>query len=214
MPGIKPDVIEAEVLSEVPLEQDLEFSSGGRGAVKKPVGTRKKDFSKFTERNRALCVHARMIGMPKTSVAKFAKIHVNTLTNWLERGGRAAEMRDNGDILDPVDEDFADFYESYHQAGSAPEAVLLQAAMDHGRRDGTVAMALLKMINPEEYNTSKSKVEVEHGGTITIQPKVDQLKQLPAEKLRRMLTVIDDEERALPETTCENYGKSSSSVSS
>jgi hypothetical protein len=77
----------------------------------------------------------------------------------------------------------------------------MQSAMDHGRRDGNVALATLKVMNPSEYNKgTKATVEVEHGGSIEFRPAVDQAKRLSPSELRKALKVVEDQ-KALPEKT-------------
>lgn len=198
--GHQPEVIEAEVVDDgLDLEPDVEFINPKRGSSKLPMGKRKKDFSKFNQRTREACLSCAARGMADSRVAGLAGISPETLKRWLNRGQRMDQLREDGEDLLPVDEDFADFYVKYNQAKAAPQVEVLDAIREHAMRDGRVGIEFLKMTDPENYNTSRSKVEVQHGGTIALQPKVDQLKQLPASELRALIRAMEDQDqKALP----------------
>ena len=192
------DVIDAEVLETT--EEALSFPEkwSKTRKRKKPRGTRKKDFPKFTAKVREEILAAAGMGVPLDLAAYNAMVSPQTVKQWLDRGKELVSQRDRGEKLVPIEKDFADFYEDYYRAVSRPSISLIGTVMRESRRDGKLALEMLGKLAPE-YFGAKAKVEISGGVTHdhrhTLEPGQAVVKELTDDQIRQLRSNI----KALPE---------------
>lgn len=197
-------VLDAEIIEEIttPDFSDTEIYTG---PGKKPQGSSKKDYPKFTPETRETILQLVGGGSPENHAVNIAGIHIDTLYRWLERGRMFQGKIDDGfeDELELVDKDFANFHTAFYKVKSTPIVVLLQGVMKAARGDPdnginpnpTLALRLLEKLDPEQFG-QKSAVDIRQaikqdvrvigaGGSVKQLAEGEEIvKQLSTEELR------------------------------
>jgi hypothetical protein len=132
------EILDAEIIEEItnPDFSNLEVSRS-IGRPKKPKGTRKKDFPKFTPEVRETILRLVGNGSPANHAVNIAGVGLESLYRWLERGRHAQNKIDDGyeDTLEPVDVDFANFFVNYNRVSSNPIIELIHGIMKAAKGD-------------------------------------------------------------------------------
>ena len=180
----KEEVIDAEIVEEItsPNLDDVDVCAHV-GRDKQPRGTRKRDFPKFNPKTRETILALVAEGSPDNHAANIAGITVATLYRWLERGRTSQRYLDEGDEVDPIDTDFAEFFTNYNKLFSAPRIQLLRSIMKAAKGDPgdpekgipptkpnhNLALKMLEKLDPEQFGQRqaidmqvKGKVGVGH----------------------------------------------------
>lgn len=146
------EVIDAEIVEEI-TTPDFSAAEEYKGPRKKPVGTRKKDFSRFTPQVRETILQVTSLGAPPAYAAKYSGVSPTTLFRWLERGRNAQAAIDEGrgDDLSPVERDFADFFSNYNKTVATTVIGILGNLQRQARNNPHVALKLLEKLDPEQF---------------------------------------------------------------
>jgi hypothetical protein len=109
----KEEIIDAEIVEEL-TNPNWDFEKKSK---KQPQGTRKKDFPSFTPKTRLKILNATVAGLPFHVCAAEGGVTGPTLKRWLEKGQRAQERIDEGEIdeLSTVEVEFAEFFMGVNQ---------------------------------------------------------------------------------------------------
>jgi hypothetical protein len=166
------EIIDAEILEEL-TNPDWDFEDKKKpGPDKWKKGTRKKDFPKFTPKNKYNILNAAIAGLPPEVCAAQGDITPQTLQRWVDKGQRAQERIDAGAEaeLAPIEVEFAEFFMALYKQSAQAMLGPYKTVHDAATTGGSVKAAQWILERRwAEYFSEKKQIQqqVEWQGRLT-----------------------------------------------
>jgi hypothetical protein len=157
------EILDAEIIEEItnPDFSNLEVSRS-IGRPKKPKGTRKKDFPKFTPEVRETILRLVGNGSPANHAVNIAGVGLESLYRWLERGRHAQNKIDDGyeDTLEPVPG-------SPGSPGDPDNGIPPTPAIPPTKPNPNLALRLLEKLDPEQFG-QRQAIDMKVAGKVGV----------------------------------------------